>query len=67
MDVFNYPSDNSDMQAGYTIQFSNFTDWSFADPSYVPKSKANYVALSTSKPAVLNKIELSVNTDTGLF
>ena len=47
--MYNYPQTTLN-QAGYSIKFTNFTDWTFADANYVPKSNLSTITLSTAKP-----------------
>lgn len=51
------------MQAGYTIQFSNMTDLTFAQPNYAPTSNTSKIVLSTTRPLVSDYITLPVNVD----
>jgi hypothetical protein len=55
--MYNYPSSTLN-QAGYTIRFTNFTDWTFASATYVPQSTKNTITLSVSKPAASKYIQL---------
>jgi hypothetical protein len=48
----------NDEYTGFTLQFSNFTDLSFAQAGYTPSSKANYIAFSNTKPITTTYIEV---------
>jgi hypothetical protein len=60
--ITNYPTEQV-MQAGYTIQFSNMTALTFAQPNYVPTSNTSKIMLSTTRPLVSDYITLPVNVD----
>jgi hypothetical protein len=48
----------NDEFSAYTLQMSNFTNLSFAQPDYKPVTKTNTLTVSTTKPSSNNQMKV---------